>query len=703
MSIRRSSFLASALFLVLPTFGQSFDPPVAVDTNPDPTIVEVDLVAAETTWEYIPGVPTTVWAYNGSVPGPTIKANVGDTIRVHFTNNLPEPTTIHWHGPEIPANMEGSHIAQLPIQPGATFDYEFVVDRAAMYWYHPHVRTFDQVEKGLHGVLLVYDPAKDAQLGFDQLEEHVVVFDDILLDANMEVVPAFSFTDPLQNSLYHLNGREGNFLLVNGRESSTVTLPVNSGQGQRWRIVNAANTTFCRLDLRDADDGMTSRVYEVGSDGGLLESPFAKLDVTNTGPEHPGQALLSEMGQGVLLLPGERNDIVFTPIGNDGEIFTIYQHDWFRGRHNASYDVSGNIVLGDDPMDGAYPEQVFMQMQVVGTGGSEFVPPAQLTEILSLGTPIGDLPVTFGHGNPDPATGNVVLFAQATMPGGVLTPLPAPKIDSFIAHDVEIGDTWTWNITNLTHGDHPFHTHGFFFMLESYEFQDDLDPLLNFDFFPGRKRIKDTIRIPARLGAKGSSRTIARLTTTFAPRAGQNLVAQGGTPTFDKSGDYTSGGWLFHCHILEHSGKGMLSWYEVRDPNDPYHDLGKELNGTLGKASLTASGDLDLLEPVTFDMVNAPADTQAYLIASTTLGKKTIAGGTLVPSLSKKIRNTTTGAFGGVLVRTSATDSSGCLSIDLNGWQSLASGTTVYAQVVFPDAGGPNGWGFSNAIQFDVP
>ena len=165
MNKRLAAWLLPAI-LAVPANAQSFDPPVAVDVNPDPTIVEVNLSANVTTWQYIPGVDTTVWAYSDdspggsgtSVPGPTIQANVGDTIRVHFTNNLPEATTVHWHGIENYADMDGAHISQLHVQPGATFDYEFPVLREGLYWYHPHVRTFDQVEKGLHAGLLGQGP-----------------------------------------------------------------------------------------------------------------------------------------------------------------------------------------------------------------------------------------------------------------------------------------------------------------------------------------------------------------------------------------------------------------------------------------------------------------------------------------------------------------------------------------------------------------
>jgi FtsP/CotA-like multicopper oxidase with cupredoxin domain len=90
----------------------------AEDVNPDPNIVEVHLTAAETTIKTANGKKTKAWAYNGQVPGPLIEANVGDTLIVRLTNNLPEGTSIHWHGVELPAEMDGSNLSQLEIPPG---------------------------------------------------------------------------------------------------------------------------------------------------------------------------------------------------------------------------------------------------------------------------------------------------------------------------------------------------------------------------------------------------------------------------------------------------------------------------------------------------------------------------------------------------------------------------------------------------------
>ena len=702
--------LAACLVAAAPTFG--FEPPIAVDINPADDIVEVNLVAAETTWQFIDGIDTRVYAYNGSIPGPTIEAKVGDTVIVHFTNDLPEETTVHWHGVETPATMDGSHISQATIAPGGSFDYSFVVNDASVFWYHPHVRPFDQVEKGLYGALLVRDPVKDAQLGFDQLQERIVFFDDLLLDSQFEIVPAFSFTDPLKNAVYHLNGREGNHLLINGKYAEDVTLAVENGKPQRWRFINAANTSFSRLGMRElCRPGLLEgcRVFEIGSDGGLLESPQPRTVIQpflcgpsqRCGPDpqrldpHPTVTLLPKLREGVFLMPGERMDVIFTPIGTPGQTWTVWNYDWRRGRHVVQYDPEeeGKILLFDDPLDGLYPPQAFLQLQVTGPdpGTGEFVPPQDLlTDIEVPAGSKGVLPVTFGHKFPD-AEGNVELFAQADFSSGTMVPLPAGMIDSFNAYDVEVGDVWTWEITNLTHGDHPFHTHGFSFVPIEVEFIDLDRPETNVTIAWPFEQIKDTVRAAARGGSvPGRSMSITRGIVHFSAEGREGQVeAQGQLPTFDPTGAWTSGGWLFHCHILEHSAKGMLSYYEVHEPSNPFVLLGKHLAGTAGMPSLTASGDLSPGSPVRFELVDARPNAKVHLVGSIDLARQQIGGGEFVPAIQRRF--------------TTTTDSQGRASWSVFAWNDVPSGRTLYWQAAIVDPLGPVEWAFSNALSFTVP
>lgn len=261
--------------LIRPTpRGDLAAPSVAQDQNPDPSVVEVTLVAAPSEHAYLPGKPTTVWAYNGTVPGPTIEARKGDEVIVHFTNDLPEPTSIHWHGVRVPNDMDGAGRLLQPIPPGGTFDYQFVVPDDGLFWYHPHVRSDVQVEKGLYGAIVVRDPASPE---FDVGVERVLVLDDVLVD------PGTGQVEDGIGMRAMMMGREGNLLLVNGQPSNGA-LSIASGERVRLRLVNAANARFFNLRV----DGGT--LVQIGSDGGLLPAP-RPLDT-------------------VLLVPGERIDAV---------------------------------------------------------------------------------------------------------------------------------------------------------------------------------------------------------------------------------------------------------------------------------------------------------------------------------------------------------------------------------------------------------
>ncbi|HEX22342.1 MAG TPA: multicopper oxidase family protein, partial [Chromatiales bacterium] len=223
---------------------EAFGLQVAEDINPDPGIVEINLEAREDYVEIIPGVPSKVYTYNGSVPGPLIRGKVGDTLIVHFTNNLPEPTTIHWHGLRLPADMDGSSVAQTPIQPGDSFTYKFELTEASLFWYHPHVRSNEQVEKGLAGALLVKERKQDLAKEIRKAKQKILVIDDVLLDEDGQVEAAFTGTIE-EVLLKKINGRDGNTLLVNGSEMPTMY--VKSGEPVRWRMVNIANTRFMRV------------------------------------------------------------------------------------------------------------------------------------------------------------------------------------------------------------------------------------------------------------------------------------------------------------------------------------------------------------------------------------------------------------------------------------------------------------------------
>ena len=100
------------------------EPPVLRNTSSIAGVVEVTITATPARIRLLPGGPlVNVYAYNGSVPGPTLELREGDSVIIHFRNRLPEPTTVHWHGVHLPAKADGSPL--YPIAPGESHDYTF--------------------------------------------------------------------------------------------------------------------------------------------------------------------------------------------------------------------------------------------------------------------------------------------------------------------------------------------------------------------------------------------------------------------------------------------------------------------------------------------------------------------------------------------------------------------------------------------------
>lgn len=277
------------------------DPVALVDINPDPATVEVELIAGHAMHELLPGKPAEVWAFRdgsvpnsvGTIPGPLLEANVGDRVIVHFRNELPEATTIHWHGLRVPNAHDGTHVSQTLIPPGGEFRYEFVLIDAGLFWYHPHVNGDVQVERGLYAPIRVRGGVEP-----EVAADRVFVLDDVKVEAS----GALSNT---VDALDVMLGRQGNVLLVNGRSDARLTAA--AGSRERWRIVNAANGRYFNLEL----PGHTLRV--IGWDGGLLPEPY------------PVDSLV--------IAPGERYDVLVELEGEPGNELVLRNVYYDRG-HN---------------------------------------------------------------------------------------------------------------------------------------------------------------------------------------------------------------------------------------------------------------------------------------------------------------------------------------------------------------------------------
>ena len=216
---------------------------------------------------------TAVWSYNGSVPGPTVRARQGDRIRIAVGNELAEETTIHWHGIRVPNGMDGvPHLTQMPIGPGESFIYEFDVPDAGTYWYHPHQRSHEQVGRGLTGALIVEE------------RDPIRVDRDLLWLLNdWRLQPDAQISDDFGNfrDVSH-NGRIGNTVTINGRIMGDFA--VRRGERIRLRLVNAANARIFGLEFQGhrpmviAFDGQPVEPHE--PDGGkVVIGPAMRVDL----------------------------------------------------------------------------------------------------------------------------------------------------------------------------------------------------------------------------------------------------------------------------------------------------------------------------------------------------------------------------------------------------------------------------------------
>ena len=121
----------------------------------DGDVKEFHLIAEPVKQEIVPGRVIDLWGYNGSAPGPTIQVNQGDRVRIIVDNHLPEATSMHWHGFEVPVEMDGSPgSSQDPIPPGGRFVYEFTLHQEGTYFYHSHMAMQEMM--GMIGAFIMH-------------------------------------------------------------------------------------------------------------------------------------------------------------------------------------------------------------------------------------------------------------------------------------------------------------------------------------------------------------------------------------------------------------------------------------------------------------------------------------------------------------------------------------------------------------------
>lgn len=233
------------------------------------------LTARPVRWPILKDVYVTAWTYNGTVPGPMIQVTEGDRVRITLRNELPEATSIHWHGLPVPNNMDGvPPFTQNAVEPGESFTYEFTAAPAGTFMYHSHVETDRQIPIGLYAPFIV-DP--QVAEGPKPAVDEVLMLGEWTIGPDGETYP----TMPMA-------GAEPNFFTINGKAfPDTPRVTVQLGDVVRLRLAGIGQFTHPMH----------------------LHGAFFKVVATDGNPVPEAAQLTKDT---IAVNPGERYDIEFT-------------------------------------------------------------------------------------------------------------------------------------------------------------------------------------------------------------------------------------------------------------------------------------------------------------------------------------------------------------------------------------------------------
>lgn len=271
-------------------------------------VKEFSLAARVVSWELAPGKVVQAWAYNGQVPGPELRVSEGDTVKVIFKNELPVPTSIHWHGVDVPNAMDGvPGLTQPAVQPGETFVYEFIARPAGTRFYHTHgsqmgLDEASQMDRGLYGALII-EP-RGAQPAYDR--EYTLILDDWIAPSSEMTTPSSPHGGHESSSPGPEGGSPGeityNVFTLNGKAfPATKPMTVRQGERVRLRLINVSSMSFHPMHLH----GHQFKV--IATDGNPV--PEAAQVTKNT----------------ITVMPGESYDIEF--LANNPGTWLFHCHE----------------------------------------------------------------------------------------------------------------------------------------------------------------------------------------------------------------------------------------------------------------------------------------------------------------------------------------------------------------------------------------
>ena len=470
--------------------------PFGASAEPD---VDLTLTASPGELNLLPGAPTSVWRFTGSLMkgpadtlqvlpgsylGPVITLRTGQRVRIRFVNNLGESSIVHWHGLDVPELSDGH--PRRAIATGAEYVYEFTVtNRAGTYWYHPHphMRTGFQVYRGLAGLVLVRDAEEDS-LGLPSGDaELLCLLQDRRFDARNQLVYSSG------GMMGGMNGFLGDRVMINGQPDAI--RDVDTGWA-RVRLLNASNARIYKLAWSH-----NLPMVVIGGDGGLLERPQA-------------QAVLT-------LAPGQRADVLLDLSAVDaGTNITL------ESRAFNETDAGRTAMMG---MTSAVPNGAPLRVMTLRTR-RHLAPPFQLPERLSVfdatWPPQGDAPV---RRVPLAFSG-----MQWTIGGRTFA-----MNDVTADETVSAGSTHVWEFVNAAgsmglNAAHPMHLHGRQFRV---------------------------------LSRSGGALNSLRGGISDAGWIDTVLVLPGETVRVQVPFSRHAGTFLYHCHILEHEDMGMMRNFRV--------------------------------------------------------------------------------------------------------------------------------------------
>lgn len=228
-----------------------------------------DLDVSVIEWNILPDEQVEAYAFNRQVPGPRIRVTEGDRVRINVENNLPEATSVHWHGMILPNEMDGpADVTQKPIEPGETFTYEFTAVQQGTYFYHSHKASDRQQALGMYGAFIV-DP-KDSSLdeSYDYDLEYTIQLQEWLAKEG--------YTYPAML----MEGAMPNFFTINGKSyPETETINMKVGEKVRLRFVGSNNNFVHPMHVHGGP-------FEVVQTDGnpVPESARIEKDTINVGP-----------------------------------------------------------------------------------------------------------------------------------------------------------------------------------------------------------------------------------------------------------------------------------------------------------------------------------------------------------------------------------------------------------------------------------